>query len=94
MSQTAATAQPISPLRRRIIEDMTVRGIGEKTQSDYIRHVKNFTSFSAARRTWPRARICAFQVLQREQGVQERRGGSAAVLFSRRRAAGLRWPVI
>ena len=36
---------PISPLRRRMIEDMTVRGFGEKTQSDYIRHVKNFTIF-------------------------------------------------
>ena len=31
---------PISPLRRRMIEDMTVRGFGEKTQSDYIREVK------------------------------------------------------
>ena len=36
---------PISPLRRRMIEDMTVRGFGEKTQSDYIRHVRNFTLF-------------------------------------------------
>jgi hypothetical protein len=27
---------PISPLRRRMIEDMTVRGFGEKTQSDYL----------------------------------------------------------
>lgn len=36
---------PISPLRRRMIEDMTVRGFGEKTQSDYIRHVKNFIIF-------------------------------------------------
>jgi hypothetical protein len=45
MSQTTETAQPISPLRRRMIEDMTVRGLGEKTQSDYIHHVKNFTIF-------------------------------------------------
>ena len=37
--------KPISPLRRRMIEDMTVRGFGEKTQIDYIRHVKNFTIF-------------------------------------------------
>jgi integrase/recombinase XerD len=29
---------PISPLRRRMIEDMTVRGFVEKTQSDYVRH--------------------------------------------------------
>ena len=28
-----------------MIEDMTVRGFGEKTQSDYIRHVRNFTIF-------------------------------------------------
>jgi integrase/recombinase XerD len=28
-----------------MIEDMTVRGFGEKTQGDYIRHVKNFTMF-------------------------------------------------
>jgi len=39
------TTTPISPLRRRMIEDMTVCGFGEKTQSDYIRHVKNFTIF-------------------------------------------------
>jgi len=39
------TEQAISPLRHRMIEDMTVRGFGEKTQSDYIRHVKNFTIF-------------------------------------------------
>jgi integrase/recombinase XerD len=33
---------PISPLRRRMIEDLTVRGFGEKTQNDCIRHVKNY----------------------------------------------------
>ena len=40
-----STTTPISPLRGRMIEDMTIRGFGEKTQSDYIRHVKNFTIF-------------------------------------------------
>jgi integrase/recombinase XerD len=35
----------ISPLRRRMIEDMTVRKFTQKTQSDYIRVVKNFTIF-------------------------------------------------
>ena len=39
------SGKPISPLRRRMIEDMTVREISEKTQSHYIRHVKNFTMF-------------------------------------------------
>ena len=36
---------PISPLRARMIEDMTIRGFSAKTQSDYIRRVKRLTSF-------------------------------------------------
>ena len=39
------TETAISPLRRRMIEDMTVRNFGEKTRNDYIRHVKTFTAF-------------------------------------------------
>jgi hypothetical protein len=39
------TDQTISPLRRRMIEDMTVRSLVEKTRNDYIRHVKTFTAF-------------------------------------------------
>ena len=39
------TDKPISPLRQRMIEDMTVRHFKEKVQKDYIRHVKNFTVF-------------------------------------------------
>jgi integrase/recombinase XerD len=39
------TDEAMTPLRRRMIEDMTVRKFVEKTQSDYIRHVKNFTIF-------------------------------------------------
>jgi site-specific recombinase XerD len=39
------TETAISPLRRRMIEDMTVRNFLEKTQKDYIRHVKNLTVF-------------------------------------------------
>jgi integrase/recombinase XerD len=35
----------ISPLRQRLIEDMSLRHFGEKTQRDYIRAVKNFTIF-------------------------------------------------
>jgi len=37
--------KPISPLRRRMTEDMTVRNFVEKTRNDYIRHVKTFTAF-------------------------------------------------
>ena len=37
--------KPISPLRQRMIEDMTVRNFVEKTRNDYIRQVKTFTAF-------------------------------------------------
>jgi len=35
----------ISPLRQRMIEDMTLRKLSEKTQSGYLRWVKHFTRF-------------------------------------------------
>jgi integrase/recombinase XerD len=37
--------KPISPLRRRMIEEMSVRNFVEKTRNDYIRHVRTFTAF-------------------------------------------------
>jgi len=37
--------RPISPLRQRMIEDMTMRKLSPKTQSQYIRAVKNLTRF-------------------------------------------------
>jgi site-specific recombinase XerD len=39
------TEEAVSPLRRRMIEDMTVRNFVEKTQHDYIRSIKNLTKF-------------------------------------------------
>jgi len=39
------TQNKISPLRRRMIEDMIIRKLGEKTQKGYIRAVRNFTRF-------------------------------------------------
>jgi integrase/recombinase XerD len=36
---------PISPQRARMIEDMSLRKFSEKTQNDYIRHVKTFSMF-------------------------------------------------
>jgi integrase/recombinase XerD len=35
----------ISPLRQRMIEDMTARRFGEDTQRDYVRAVKNFAVY-------------------------------------------------
>jgi integrase/recombinase XerD len=39
------TDECISPLRRRMIEDKSLRHFGEKTQKDYIRAVENLTIF-------------------------------------------------
>ncbi len=39
------TDRPISPLRRRMIEDMTILGFTASTQRGYIAAVKNFTAF-------------------------------------------------
>jgi site-specific recombinase XerD len=39
------TDECISPLRQRMIEDMSLRHFGEKTQKDYIRAVKNLAIF-------------------------------------------------
>ena len=67
-----------------MIEDMTVRGFGEKTQSDYIRHVKNFTIFlGRSPDTAEGEDLRVFQVRQREQGVQPptMNGAVAALRF-------------
>jgi site-specific recombinase XerD len=39
------TEQAMSPLRRRMIEDMTIRKFAPKTQHDYVQRVKNFAAF-------------------------------------------------
>jgi integrase/recombinase XerD len=42
---TSMTDQAISPLRRRMIEDMTIRKFAPKTQHDYVQRIKNFAAF-------------------------------------------------
>ena len=39
------TEQAISPLRRRMIEDMSIRKFAAKTQHDYVQRVKDFATF-------------------------------------------------
>jgi integrase/recombinase XerD len=39
------TDEAVSPLRRRMIEDMTIRKLAPKTQQGYIRTVKGFAAF-------------------------------------------------
>ena len=63
--------KPISPLRQRMIEDMTVRKLGSATQRNYIRAVKTLSEFlgrSPASATAEDLR--RFQVHQSEAGAQ------------------------
>ncbi|WP_271609453.1 tyrosine-type recombinase/integrase [Bradyrhizobium sp. CCBAU 21359] len=39
------TDEAVSPLRRRMIEDMTIRKFAPQTQHDYVQRVKNFAAF-------------------------------------------------
>jgi integrase/recombinase XerD len=39
------TDQAMSPLRRRMIEDVTIRKFAPKTQHDYLQRVKNFAAY-------------------------------------------------
>ena len=63
--------KPISPLRRRMIEDMTVRNFVEKTHNDYIRHVRTFTAFlGRAPDTAAPEDLRLFQLHQTQIGVR------------------------
>jgi len=45
MSVTLSNPKPISPLRARMIEDMTVRNFAADTQREYIRAVKKLAAY-------------------------------------------------
>ena len=60
----------ISPLRQRMIEDMSVRNFVEKTRNDYIRHVKTFTAFlGRSPETATPEDLRRFQLHQTQTGV-------------------------
>ena len=63
--------KPISPLRQRMIEDMSVRNFVEKTRNDYIRHVCTFTAFlGRAPDTAVSEDLRRFQLHQTQTGVR------------------------
>ena len=63
--------RPVSTLRQRMIEDMSMRGLRPDTQHEYIRFVRNFAAFLRhAPDTATAEDIRQFQVYQRESGIQ------------------------
>lgn len=61
--------KPISDLRHRMLEDMAVRRLGEKTRHDYIKHIETFTRFLGRSPDAATAEdLRRFQVHELEQG--------------------------
>jgi site-specific recombinase XerD len=69
---TNQPVQPaVSPLRRRMLEDMAMRGLRDDTQRDYIRSVKNFANFlGRSPDTATGDDVRRYQVHQHENGAQ------------------------
>ena len=70
MSQLQASVV-VSPLRRRMLDDMAMRGLREETQRDYIRFVRSFAAvLGRSPDTATAEDVRRFQVHQAETGVQ------------------------
>ena len=70
MSQQHASIS-VSPLRRRMLDDMAMRGLREETQRNYIMFVRSFASFLGRSPDTATAEdVRRFQVHQAESGVQ------------------------
>ena len=63
--------RPVSPLRARMIEDMTVRGFKDDTRRDYVRHVRAFAAFiGRSPDTATTEDLRLFQLHQTQSGMQ------------------------
>src|SRR5205814_5642247 len=63
--------RPVSPLRARMIEDMTVRAFNEDTRRDYVRHVGAFAAFiGRSPDTATAEELRLFQLHQAQSGMQ------------------------
>src|SRR3979411_1734799 len=63
--------RPVSPLRARMTEDMTVHGFNERTRGHYVRHVRAFAAFIGRSPDMATAEdVRLFQLHQTRSGVQ------------------------
>ena len=80
------TDEAMSPLRRRMIEDMTIRKLAPKTQQGYIRTIKDFSAFlgrspdTAKIRGRPTLSIASGGERRAHPGSQSHRGSVAVLL--------------
>ena len=76
--------KPISPLRQRMIDDMTARRFSEATRKDYVRHVRTFTAFlgrSPEKATHEDLRRIQLHMAQQQIGPATVNAGVAALRF-------------
>ncbi len=70
MSQQQASV-PVSPLRRRMLDDRAIRSLHEDTQRNYIKSVRNFAAFlGRSPETATPEDVRRFQIHQADSGVQ------------------------
>ena len=68
---TSHSARPVSALRARMIEDMTVRGFTEETRNNYIREVRALAAFIRRPPDTATAEdLRRFQLQQTQSGMQ------------------------
>jgi integrase/recombinase XerD len=83
------TDEPISPLRRRMIDEMTIRHFSSKVQKDYLRHVKDFADFlgrSLAKAAFEDIRRYQLNLAERGVSVSSRNVAMTALRFFYARA--------
>jgi plasmid stabilization system protein ParE len=78
------TDQAISPLRRRMIEDMTIRKFAPKTQHDYVQRVKDFAAFlGRPPATASKEDVRSYQLHLASSGARTPKINSRAAIFRR-----------
>lgn len=78
------TDEAMNPLRRRMIEEMTIRQFVPKHQKDYLRHVKNFADFlghSLAKAQFEDVRRYQLHLVDRGVSVPSRNTAMTALRF-------------
>ena len=69
---TVPVQPAVTPLRQRMLDDMTMRAMGARTQHDYVRHVRAFAAFlGRSPDTATSEDVRRFQLHQREHGAGE-----------------------
>ncbi|EMD82383.1 hypothetical protein C725_2104 [Pacificimonas flava] len=73
MMNDLVPVEPISPLRQRLIEDMTMRRFSPETQRNYLRDVGRFATWlGRSPHTATAEDVRRFQIEQRERAFRRR----------------------